>query len=345
MKQNIINHIKIITVAVIVGLSVGLFAFAQTFTFPTQTPPQGNVAAPINVGPDQQTRMGRLNINNLLNVFALSSIDTWSKNLYVLGGLVSFTPGTIFRYGTNAGVNKILVSSDNTGTAVWKTAQELGLGSQQQTPSQSIEPVTVFFQKQLDCSAGKCGPGTSNVRYTQPCPSSHPVALTVMGECETSSGNATGIARMSAGGNGGRLECMNSNSVVKSVTLVCISNGITTTAGAGTNPNYSWQDVTLSSGSTNQTCTNWLSAGGQQSADGTPPRVFQSSQTQSADRCIYQLGTGTVSSPSWTTSNVMLGASNPNAIFQTLGGTWTVYRPISNGTLLGGGGGRTQTYR
>ena len=55
--KNIIQPLKTITLALIIGLGI---AYAMAWTGPTQGPPNGNVPAPVNVGNIAQTKMGTL---------------------------------------------------------------------------------------------------------------------------------------------------------------------------------------------------------------------------------------------------------------------------------------------
>ena len=53
----------------VLGLTFGVFLAGYAvfaFTPPTQTPPEGNVSAPINTGPEKQTKQGGFRIKNWL---------------------------------------------------------------------------------------------------------------------------------------------------------------------------------------------------------------------------------------------------------------------------------------
>jgi hypothetical protein len=78
MKTTIIQTAKVIVLALV--LSAGI-ALAQTWTGPTSTPPQGNVAAPINVGTVSQVKSGALGTGPLA-VFGNSALY---GNVSILG--------------------------------------------------------------------------------------------------------------------------------------------------------------------------------------------------------------------------------------------------------------------
>jgi len=64
MKKDLLNTLKILTVAIILSFSISA-VFAQ-WVPPTQAPPGGNVDAPINVGATGQVKDGNLGANGLL---------------------------------------------------------------------------------------------------------------------------------------------------------------------------------------------------------------------------------------------------------------------------------------
>jgi hypothetical protein len=95
-------------IATIAGLSLGAFALsvaAQTWTAPTQSAPNGNVAAPVNIGSILQTRLGDLVINGSLNV----------------GGLGILSSNYVFKPSAAAvPVGSVLAAKDTGGTVEWK---------------------------------------------------------------------------------------------------------------------------------------------------------------------------------------------------------------------------------
>ena len=60
--KNITQSLKLITLALV--LSIGI-SYVSAWTAPTLTPPNGNVAAPINVGSTAQIKTGGLTVSNL----------------------------------------------------------------------------------------------------------------------------------------------------------------------------------------------------------------------------------------------------------------------------------------
>lgn len=123
-KENILNYIKIGSLAVII--SVGL-SYALAWTGPTLPPPEGNVAAPINASASSQNKTGKLGlgytgvgtdvadfVNYVLDVKGATKTVglTATGNTYLNGDVViaSGLPSS----------GKVLVS-DDTGKVAWKT--------------------------------------------------------------------------------------------------------------------------------------------------------------------------------------------------------------------------------
>ena len=64
MKENFFKRFKSIIGFVVAGLFIAVFvSFAQTWTGPTQVPPSGNVAAPLNVSSSAQSKEAGLLLN------------------------------------------------------------------------------------------------------------------------------------------------------------------------------------------------------------------------------------------------------------------------------------------
>ena len=100
MKQtNALSPLRIAFIAGFALTAIAVGAVAQTrFTAATATPPNGNVAAPLNTGKNAQTKMGgSLQING---GFGIS------------GGPFVFNTGNVF-------AGQIFTSGDTTGSAIW----------------------------------------------------------------------------------------------------------------------------------------------------------------------------------------------------------------------------------
>ena len=79
MKTKLIQAIKkssywlsVVTLGIILGLSI---QFAKAWTEPTDTPPDGNVEAPINVGDNIQYKAGTLGIGKILHGYSNAIFD------------------------------------------------------------------------------------------------------------------------------------------------------------------------------------------------------------------------------------------------------------------------------
>ena len=70
--------------------ATALTALAQTWTPPTQSPPGGNVAAPINVDYGVQTKSGGVILNGYQSVGSPMTYGLWVVNapIYAQGGLI-----------------------------------------------------------------------------------------------------------------------------------------------------------------------------------------------------------------------------------------------------------------
>ena len=105
--KSTLQQIKIVALGVI--LAAGL-SYALAWTGPSSTPPNGNVAAPLNVGTSTQTKYGNLVLNGL-SVSAAT----------ILSGVLQIPIGT-------PAANNVLVSSDASGTVAWVSTSTLGFG-------------------------------------------------------------------------------------------------------------------------------------------------------------------------------------------------------------------------
>ena len=87
--KNIIQPLKTITLALIIGLGI---AYAMAWTGPTQGPPNGNVPAPVNVGSATQYKSGALGIGGALQADrAFITGGSWTKSTLNLYGRDVFT--------------------------------------------------------------------------------------------------------------------------------------------------------------------------------------------------------------------------------------------------------------
>ncbi len=97
---------------VIVGFLLGataLSALAQTFTAPQSAPPNGNVAAPINVGPNASTQVKS-------DAFVIQGLLGLSSLQFNPGGTSNVTPG------------KVLMAIDNLGDVAWAATSTMSSG-------------------------------------------------------------------------------------------------------------------------------------------------------------------------------------------------------------------------
>lgn len=124
---------------------------------PTTDPTSCNVAAPINVGSDNQTKTGALTISNALNANSVTAtsgditINSASGNLVVKGGLINLN--------TSAGVNKISMS----GTAGTITAS----GLVTLTGSLAVNNSNITLTSgNFNITSGSIGVTTGNVSVT-----------------------------------------------------------------------------------------------------------------------------------------------------------------------------------
>lgn len=134
--KNINNQIK--KVVAITGIMIGGFALSvlaqSTFTEPTQQPPGGNIAAPVNVGDNFQIKSGKLALGTLktysqesnrpfLDVSGIGMFDALGvvQDL-VVGEKISAKNLQISDGSPVAG--KILTAIDNSGNMAWKTLSE-----------------------------------------------------------------------------------------------------------------------------------------------------------------------------------------------------------------------------
>ncbi len=100
--------------SVLVALTFVLGTITYAWTGPTQTAPNGNVPAPINVGDSTQYKIGALGVEGLIRAYS---------NLVVDGVL---TASGTFRIPNGSGNGKVL-TSDATGNASWTSTSSLGI--------------------------------------------------------------------------------------------------------------------------------------------------------------------------------------------------------------------------
>lgn len=120
MKHSPVINRALVTITVLV-LVVGFASVLRAYTAPTSTPPNGNVAAPINVGPVTQLKQGTLGA--LTGVFtSLWAIDYSSGTGK---GLVVGPNGAFILDGTTPVAGRVLTQGPD-GRALWGTG---GTGS------------------------------------------------------------------------------------------------------------------------------------------------------------------------------------------------------------------------
>ena len=104
---------------VIIGVST-----LQAWTGPTQAAPNGNVSAPLNIGPTQQTKIAGLGLGSLVvtggsvfnnGILVANASSTLFANPTIFANGIKITSGS-------PATGKILTSSDNLGNTTWAAA-------------------------------------------------------------------------------------------------------------------------------------------------------------------------------------------------------------------------------
>lgn len=106
MKKELIQSIKIVTLSLIIGLGVSV-VYALDWTAPTCAPVGCNTYAPVNVGPDAQTKTGDLNV---------ADVSAFT-NGFVSDGQTVITGAAGITSGLHIGVN---ITSPNTDLYLYK---------------------------------------------------------------------------------------------------------------------------------------------------------------------------------------------------------------------------------
>lgn len=109
MHKNIIQSLKIVTLALVI--SVGI-SYVSAWTAPTVTPPNGNASAPVNVGSIAQTKVGPFGVVNTANDYGLRvsgnpSGANWNKSSIYSADT---STGKTFSFGTRG--NEFSISSE-----------------------------------------------------------------------------------------------------------------------------------------------------------------------------------------------------------------------------------------
>lgn len=122
MNKNVFQSLKIIALTLVLSVSI---SYVSAWTAPTVTPPNGNVAAPINVSGNDQSKLGSiaaasfLDSNDPANFFVNPNNDSILKNAYIRG---------VLNVSTGASSGKVL-TSDASGNATWQTPASSGVTS------------------------------------------------------------------------------------------------------------------------------------------------------------------------------------------------------------------------
>jgi hypothetical protein len=116
-KQNLLTNAKIIILALVLAVGAN---YVYAWTGPTQVAPDGNTAAPLNVGTSPQVKNGGLFLNTLL-----------------VSGQVRVADGT-----QGAGT-RVFASTDGIGTGGWVTPASLGIGGGVTSISSGNTSITV----------------------------------------------------------------------------------------------------------------------------------------------------------------------------------------------------------
>lgn len=147
-----ITTAKIIVLGVALSVGAGL-VFAQ-WQDPTSSPFGGNTPAPINVGPDSQTKTGSFWADFLGSAGAGFIAGNFEVgNDIIIGG------------GTPA-IGKILFSQDENGTGIWSDAQSFSCVRRSGTASASTVGVSCAPQEILTGGGGDCA--GSPILYSRP---------------------------------------------------------------------------------------------------------------------------------------------------------------------------------
>lgn len=109
-----------LVVALVLGLGIQYVVAVGTWTAPTQTPPNGNVDAPINAGSSAQAKLGVLSLGKATTPTTGSTLDVNGIGLFQ--GLIT----SAFQLTTGAGAGKVLTSDAN-GVGSWTATSSLGL--------------------------------------------------------------------------------------------------------------------------------------------------------------------------------------------------------------------------
>lgn len=152
MKKQIIS-LTLVAAGFLLG-ATALSALAQTppWNPPTQLPPNGNVAAPINVGSAWQSRVGALGIG-ASNATCLDkdasgnciTLDVTGSGLFstlaVIGGSFGYNPTGVVG---SVPAGQVLTSSGTNGAAVWATSGSSG-GSNIVSTASDLLIATPFY--------------------------------------------------------------------------------------------------------------------------------------------------------------------------------------------------------
>lgn len=126
--------------AIVLLLFVAVQSYA--FTEPTQSPPDGNVPAPINVGDSTQEKTGSLTVNTANRTLGLlvagGRLQVGVENSVNVGGDIGlFLNGGKLRIMDGNEQNGRVLITDNNGRATWRDIAEgnLGNGGHQRFPN------------------------------------------------------------------------------------------------------------------------------------------------------------------------------------------------------------------
>jgi len=90
-----LTAIGVLTIVLTLALAAN-FAYGQ-WSNPPSSPPGGNVAAPINVGPDNQVKIGKLSVNQLTASTQVRGSEMWAIRYCDSLGNNCFTPDQVRR--------------------------------------------------------------------------------------------------------------------------------------------------------------------------------------------------------------------------------------------------------
>jgi hypothetical protein len=140
MKSSFVNSLKVLVLALAVGLGVSYLSAqtGSTWTGPTATPPNGNVPAPFNASSNFQYKLGPVSFGTSTQV---TGAETNVQGTGLFGALAvagdsAFTGNVRIATGTPS-AGEALIAQDSNGTVGWGSAGS-GINFLSPTPTTSL---------------------------------------------------------------------------------------------------------------------------------------------------------------------------------------------------------------